>query len=59
MNDSWEIANYLDRSYAARGKLFRNEAERAQSVYMQHMMHSFYMLSFRLAAFNIFNCSCR
>ena len=38
MADSWEINKYLDTTYAAKGKIFRNSAEEAQALFIQQLM---------------------
>ena len=55
MSDSWEIINYLDTSYAARGKFFRAPAEKAQSLYMQKVMDDIHKKGMKLFALAIFN----
>ena len=38
MSDSWEINQYLDTTYAARGKMIRSPAEEGQALLVQQLM---------------------
>ena len=54
LSDSWQIINYLDTAYAARGKFFRNAVEKAQSQYMQKVMDDIHKKGMKIFAPAIF-----
>lgn len=55
INDSFQIAKYINTTYAAREKLFPLEAVKAQAIFMQKIMDHIHILTSKAVLYDIFD----